>query len=362
MRLFVLIAALTIAVPATAQQQPPSIKIGVAETYRHKPTGFTVPVMLDGLTRTAAKAYTPELDEALGFDNPANTETLTVFVFRNVTGSVPLWFDRVDWVASHRDIYDGVTQLHPALPFAPTGTGNANGLIATYAVSRGPYRSTAIAFMPLGPGWYVSVRYSSKTLDPAALETHVRAVASALGWPGKLEQQPTVAPIENCTRALAVSAKAKAVGRDTALTGSLLFGALLSGADDATKRKMEKDTPPQPAIVWCRDIAASAGLQNSAVYRPVGTDDRYLIAYQDAGRGVMVQPDTLAALLGKGEGRPTWSITEVDLGSATSFTPRTGLPEPAAVGQIVAREPFGSKATTWGEKRNIDINSDILKK
>lgn len=361
MRLLLFIAALAIAAPVTAQQQPPPIKIGANQPYRHKPTGLTVPIMLDGLTRTTANAYIPEIDEAFGFDNPADTETLTVFVFRNVTGSVPVWFDRVDWVASRRDVYGGVTQSHPALPFAPTGQGTASGLISTYAVSRGPYRSTAIAFMPLGPGWYVSLRYSSKTFDPATLETRLRTVASALGWPGKLEQQPAVVPIENCTTSLAVSATAKPVGRDKSITGALLFGALLSSADEKTKRKMEKDQPPKPATIWCRDIAASAGLQNAGVYRPVGTRDRYLIAYQDAGRGVTVEPDTVSALMDKGAAKASWSIVEFDLGDVSIFTPRDGLPEPEAIRKIVASEPYGSKATTWSKNRNVTINSDLLK-
>ena len=361
MRLLLAAIALCLAAPAVAQQPPP-LKLGATEAYHHKPTGLTVPVTLDGLTRTLASAYTPELDEALGFDNPANTETLTVFVFRNVTGSVPVWFDRVDWVASRRDVYGGVTQLHPALPFAPTGRGKASGLITTYAVSRGPYRSTAIAFMPLGPGWYVSLRYSSKTLDPAALETHLLGAVSALGWPVELEPQPAIVPIENCTAALTVSAQAKPASRDKSITGSLLFGALISSADDETKRKMEKDEPPKPATLWCRDIAASAGLQNAGVYRPVGTNDRYLIAYQDAGRGVLVEPDTMSALLTKGAGKPTWSIAEFDLGSVSIFTPRDRLPEPDATRKIVASEPVASKATTWGKDRQITINPDFLQK
>ena len=362
MRLLLFVGTMMVAAPAVAGQQPPPIKIGATEPYRHQPTGLTIPVMLDGLTRTAANAYTPDLDEAIGFDNPANTETLTVFVFRNVTGSVPLWFDRVDWVASRRDIYGGVTQLHPALPFAPSGQGTADGLISTYGVSRGPYRSTAIAFMPLGSGWYISLRYSSKTLDPAALETHLRAVAAALGWPGALKQQPPVVPIENCTTALAVSARAKPVRRDTSITGSLLLGALVSSADDETRRKMDRNKPPTPPTLWCRDIAASAGLENAGVYRPAGTNDRYLIAYQDAGRGVMVEPDTLSPLLTKGAGKPIWSIAEFDLDSVSIFTPRDGLPEPEVVRNVVATEPYGSKATTWGKQRDVTINANSLKK
>lgn len=169
MRLLLAAIALCVASPTIAQQ-PPQLTLGATEPYRHKPSGLSVPTTLDGLQRTSAVAYVPDLDEALSFDNPSNSDTLTVYVFRNVSGSVPLWFDRIDWVASHRDIYGGLVPLHTPTAFTPPGQGTASGLIDSYSVSKGPYRSTAIAFMPLGADWYVSVRYSSKTLDGATLE------------------------------------------------------------------------------------------------------------------------------------------------------------------------------------------------
>lgn len=360
MRVLLFIAALMIATPVAAQQQPPSLKLGATEAYRHKPSGLTVPATLDGLTRTAANAYVPDLDEAVGFDNPANTETLTVFVFRNVTGSVPLWFDRVDWVASHRDIYGGLVSQHAPAAFAPTGQGNASGLIGSYSVSKGPYRSTAIAFLPLGPDWYVSVRYSSKTFDAATLETHVRAVVAALGWPQQIAPQPAATQIEDCTTPLALSGNAKPIDRSNAMGSALLFGALLSSASTDEKQEMAKNEPPAPPVMWCRDLAASVGVGNAGVYRPVGTTDRYLIAYQDAGRGLMVEPDTLSGLLDE-KAKPSWSVTEYEVGAAGSYIPRDRLPAPDQALTIVTKEAYASKATTWGKKRDIQIDGGMLK-
>lgn len=359
MRLMFAALALALAAPATAQQ-PASIKLDTHEPYRHKPTGLKIATMLDGLQRTLAAAYVPDLDEALGFDNPANTETLSVYVFRNVTGSVPLWFDRIESVASHRDIYGGLTPIHAPVAFAPSGPGTASGLIGSYSVSKGPYRSTAIAFMPLGPDWYVSLRYSSKTFDPATLETHMRAVASAFEWPAKVAPQPAALAMQDCTTRLALSGEAKPVRQSNALGSSLLFGALLSSTHDDQGQKTAKDAPAVPATPWCRDIAASIGLGNAAVYRPIDTDDQYFIAYQDSGRGLMVQPDTLSALLDKTT-RPSWSITAIELGVAASYIPRDRLPSPEKALAIVTKERSASTATTWGKNRNIQIDSGMLK-
>jgi hypothetical protein len=359
MRLLIAAIALFAALPAAAQQPPP-LKLGANQPYHHKPSGLTVPTVLDGLQRTLASAYVPDLDEALGFDNPANTETLSVYVFRNITGSVALWFDRIDWVASHRAVYGSLIPDHPPMPFAPSGHGDASGLIDVYAVGKGPYRSTGIAFMPVGPGWYVSLRYSSKTYDPATLEAHLRAIAAALGWPAKLAAQPAAVPIADCTTPLTLSGPAKAIDSGKALGSALLFGALLSSTDETEKRKMAKGSPPAPAVTWCRDIAASVGLGTSGVYRPTGTNDRYLLAYQDAGRGLMVEPDSLSLLLDK-KVTPSWSITEFEMAAAKSYLPRDRLPSPDEARTIVAKEQYASKASTWGGQRNVQINTDVLK-
>lgn len=361
MRLLLAAIALCVAAPAIAQQ-PPQLKLGATEPYRHKPSGLSVPTTLDGLQRTSAVAYVPDLDEALSFDNPSNSETLTVYVFRNVSGSVPLWFDRIDWVASHRDIYGGLVPLHTPTAFTPPGQGTASGLIDSYSVGKGPYRSTAIAFMPLGADWYVSVRYSSKTLDGATLETHMRAVVAVLGWPQKIAQQPAAIPVADCTSALALSGEAKPINRSKAMGSALLFGALLSSASTDQKQEMAKDEPPPPPVTWCRDLAASIGMGSSGVYRPVGTTDRYLIAYQDAGRGLMVEPDTLSALLDTDtKAKASWSVTEYEVGAAGSYVPRDRLPPPDQALKIVGKEHFASKATTWGEKRDIQIDSGVMK-
>jgi hypothetical protein len=204
------------------------------------------------------------------------------------------------------------------------------------------------------------VRYSSKTFDGATLETHARAVVAALGWPQKIAPQPTAVAIEDCTTPLALSGEAKPIDRSKAVGSALLFGALLSSASTDEKQEMAKNEPPAPAIAWCRDIAASIGVGNAGVYRPVGTTDRYLVAYQDAGRGLMVEPDTLSGLLDK-KAKPSWSVTEYEVGAAGSYIPRDRLPPPDQALQIIRKESYASKATTWGKKRDIQIDGGMLK-
>lgn len=361
MRLLFALAVFALAAPV-GPQTPRDFTLKADDIYRHKPSGLTLPLTLDGLPRVRAQAFSPDqLDEAINFATRNLSEDLTVFVFRNVSGSVPVWFDRSASAAEQRDIYGGLAPVRPAAGFIPPGQANASGLIVSYGVGKGPYRSTALAYVPLGPDWYVVFRYSSATLDGETIDSRLRGAIAVVGWPKTIEAQPGVAPIGDCPTPLALSGEAKPIKRSDAITGSLLFGALMASADEKEQREIDKDDPPPPPVVWCRDTGHYAGLERDGVYRPIGTNDRYLIAYQDAGRGLMVQPDTLAVLIDKGTGRPSWSITEYDIASASSFTPRDRLPAPDQAQTIVTTEGYASKAATWGKNRNIQINSNVLK-
>lgn len=349
---------------ASAQEQPPALAIPADKPYRHAPSGLVLPTALDGLPRFSADAFAPDhLDEAFNFGNSNSSENITVFVFRNVAGAVPVWFDRVARIVEHRDTYGGLTVAKPAAAFTPPGQTTASGLIASYRPMHGPYRSTAIAFFPLGPDWYVEVRYSSTTIEADAIDARLRGAIAGLGWPRKIAPQPVAERIADCTAPLALNGPAKAVTGENAMTSSLFAGLLASVGRDAAKKS--EDTPPAAPFAWCRDTATYPTLAAHGVYRPRDSNDQYLIALSDAGRGIWVSPDRITAILAKAEGKEgspaIWSLTSNDVAVTTSYAGRDRLPPPDQAFAIVNSEPYASRTTTWGKKHNIQVNSDSLK-
>lgn len=349
---------------ASAQEQPPALQISADKPYRHAPSGLVIPTALDGLPRFSATAFAPNhLDEAFNFGTSNSSEDITVYVFRNVAGAVPVWFDRIAHIVEHRDTYGGLTVANSAVAFTPPGQATASGLIASYHPSRGPYRSTALAFFPLGPDWYVELRYSSTTIEADSIDARLRGAIAALGWPRKIEPQPVAELVTDCATPLALNGKANAVKGETAMTSSLFAGLLASVGHDAAKKT--KDAPPAAGFIWCRNTATYPALAAHGVYRPRDSNDQYLIALSDAGRGIWVSPDPITALLAKAEDKEgstaVWSLTLNDVAVTTSYAGRDRLPPPDQAFAIVNSEPYASRTTTWGKKRNIQVNSDSLK-
>lgn len=342
-----ILCALLVPVSAPAQQAS-DVTIPADKPYRHKPTGLTIPVTLDGLSRNRVAAWEAEVDEAVNFESADGREAITIYVFRNVTGGIPVWFDRTAWVIGHRDVYGGATPAIPAAGFIPPQQRNASAMIGSFRPGKGPFKSTAAAYIPLGPEWYVSVRYSSASLAPEELDAHLRQVITTIGWPRKIEPQPDALPVTDCAQPLVTSGNAKPVTGHKVGAAALLGGLMASAARDEKKQ----DAATEPAITWCRDAGSYAELEAHGVYRPVGTSDRYLIAFQDAGRGLWVGPDGLAALIDK-DAAPSWNIALVGISDTVHFASRDGLPTPAQALKISKTEAFTSKAATWGKKRNI---------
>lgn len=351
----ILVGLALLAAPASAQA-PGDIQLPANKPYRHKATKLTLPVAMDGLPRIRVAAWVPEIDEAVNFESADGREAITIFIFRNVTGAIPVWYDRTAWVIAHRDIYGGATPVVPAAAFVPPRQRNASALIGSYRPGKGPFKSTGAAYIPLGPEWYVSVRYSSSSLDPEALDTHLRSVIAAIDWPNNIEPQPDAAPLSDCAQPLATKGDAKPVTGDKA-GAAALFGGLMASAARDDKKKMDAIDPP---VIWCRDTGSYAGLEAHGVYRPVNTTDRYLIAFQDAGRGLWVGPDELAALLDK-DAAPSWSVSVIGIGDTTQYVSRDRLPSPSQALDISNKESFTSKATTWGKKRNVTVGPGMLK-
>lgn len=351
-----LIAGLLLAAPAQAGE-PIDLKLSATKPYRHKPTGLIIPPVLDNIARTRASALTIDLDEFVEFETANGDEDITVYIFRHVNGSVPVWADRVAWQIEHRDVYGGAKLAAPIAAFTPPGQANPSGLIGSYAPGKGPYRSTAFAFMPLGAEWYVALRYSSVALKPDELDGRLRAVIAALQWPKMIDAQPDAAPIAYCTTPLALSGQANPVVDDNAMAAALLTSivAIPIGSKDRKKQ------PPAPAIRWCQDAGRYDGLEGHGVYRPVDTTDRYLIAFGDAGVGAMSGPadgslEEFLKVKDK-DAPPNWTVTLLQLGKSSFYRRFDLLPPPDQLYAIVTREPSQSSVSSWGKNSTITINT-----
>jgi len=354
MRTALIAFGLVAALPAQAAER--IIPLKPSEPYRHVPSGLQIPSELDGIVRKQAASYADDqLDDAVQFESPDGAEMLTVYIFRNVTGSVPVWFDRIGSQIRQRDgDYGEVTAVEASAPFTPPHQANASALMQSFITGKGPFRGTGAALIPLGRDWYVALRYSSRTLSAAAIGEHLLRVPTAMGWPEAIASRPAAELIAPCTVPLPVAAKAKPVPSDGAAV--LALSAALSLANDDEKEKKE---PAPPRVRWCRDSASVTG--NAAVYRALDDTGSYLIALGDAGRGIWVAPDTLGPLIEKSK-KPRWGVTLVEMTQSFVYPAFDGLPAPDQAATSVQHGNALAGVSTWGPEKTINIATEILKK
>ncbi|MEP9402226.1 hypothetical protein [Sphingomonas sp. VNH70] len=336
---------------ATAQTGPEVVAAAPSKPYRFRHSGMVAPAMLDGLPRTVVKSYGEnELDLSAGYSR--ENELLTVYVFRNVSGGVPVWFDRARFAIEQRSAeYGTITAAVAPAAFTPPGQSSASGLMGAWSISKPPYRGTALAFVPIGE-WYVKVRYSSAIHDGAALAARLPAVLAALTWPKRIAAAPATAPVADCATPLSFPTMAEPV-RDAKALG---MAAITSGVV-ATAAMQER--AKAGAVTWCRDpVPAPVG----GLYRANGATDAYLLALSDAGRGIGVAPDGIGEAVGKSEGKTVrqWNVALYELNKVINFPPMTALPRPDQLVDLL-RGPAMSSASTWGRKTQIDINPAFLK-
>ncbi|UZK64799.1 hypothetical protein [Sphingomonas sp. M1-B02] len=345
---------LTIAIPAIAQAQPRNLPI-TGKAFEHQHSKLRLPGELLGFRMTRLIENAPDqLDVVALWDSPDNKEAISVYVYRFVLGAVPVWFDRARVAIETRaDVYGSVTRLPGAMAFVPPGQSTASGLATTYA-TQGRFRSTGVALLPMGE-WLVKVRYSSATLAPEQLAPRVQAVLAALTWPDKIGAAPAAVPIEPCATPLIFAGKANPAKQDS---GSALMAALMATAEGAKDDPVKR--PAAPAS-WCRDPAL---VEAGAVYRPDASASSYLIAINDAGRGVRVGPNLASAILAKDmkrDSKPSWSIGMIELARHINFPAVDRLPAPQQVIDIIKQGRYDSMVTSWGKKRDVQLHPDALK-
>lgn len=200
--------------------------------------------------------------------------------------------------------------------------------------------------------WYVAVRASSKTLAPEQLLSRIDQTFAAIRWPKEKAAAPTAVPIGVCTTALQQQEDAEPV-KDVG--AAVLANALTATVGDALD-KAGVVTAPR----WCRDPFK---VEAAGVYRPDGAVDRYLIAFQDAGRGISVGPNGLAAILSDAasNAEPSFMVELIDIDRRTGFGSFKTLP---GVAQALWLSQNGARSyvsSTWGKEKSITLSDDFGK-
>lgn len=337
------LVAVALALPAqTHAQDKREIAAPAGAPWKHAQTGMTLPASLLGIARgSIGDQSNSEIDVFADYGDGQAT-TITLYVFRPALASVPMWFDRSETQVLMRDIYGNATPTAVPLAFMPPGGKATSALRRIYVPSKGPYKSTGLAIMPLGE-WLVAVRISSQEFDAPTLDAKLDEVIKALVWPEGAADADAAVPVVACTTPIAFAKKAK-------LKPPSMMDALL-GATLATVKPTEEEKAKAVPITWCREGSPK---QEYAVYRAVGGDTGYTIAMGDAGRVINVSPGL--ALDSKD---PGYGLSLGLLDQTLIYPSFDKLPAPdVAIDAVMKSRPISS--TTRGGK-DITITTGTTK-
>lgn len=345
-------AACALGAPAAAQE-PLALKPGAAWTHPH--SGITVPATLAETPRANGMAFAAnDLDVGLSFVVGDAVESLSVYIFRDTNGAVPIWFAQAQWGIENRGTFGRPVPIIAPQAFVPPHQTTASGLKTVYEPKGGPYRSTGVVLLPVGD-WYVKIRASSQTRSPAELDAWMTAALDQIRWPGAMATEPVAVPVTPCPTPLSFPREAKDARKDS---GNDLLNAVLGQM--VAEGKVEATPESKAAIAdarWCRDSSLDG---NAAVYRRDAATDAYLIAVGDNGNGIWVGPDAGSALLGRGKKSATaarWSIVLMTAAENVQYVAQDRLPSPRRVQAIVEANRVTSSVSTWGGDKTITINS-----
>jgi hypothetical protein len=340
--------------------QARSIDVAAKKPFKHRHSKVALPPSLAGLPRGhILELEGDQLDVSISYGTPDLHEVYTVYVYRNVSGGLPVWFDRARAMIEQRGQLGTATFREAPVAFVPPGRGNASGLAAVYALAGKDYRSTGIALVPVGE-WLVKMRASSTTLSPDELDARMKAALAEIAWPGNMAAAPAAVPVTACKTALAYAGDAKPFKSEDDSGGAMLLGALLGQAVATDLAQNQAAAAVQTH--WCRDPAA---LEGAGIYRADEETDGYLLALADAGRAAEVGRSAGQALMEIADekpGKPAYAIELLLLGETLTSTSFDALPPPSQALAIVKEGRFSSSVPTWGKKKGeIRINADALK-
>lgn len=309
---------LTLAVAPVAAQDKLPVKPGKPWTHAH--SGIVIPAALDELPRVRATSFAaPELEISQNFASEDGRQSLTLSIFRNTNGAVPLWFAQAQRaIVLRADLKNPVLAVPPRA-FTPPGQSAASGLKAVYApIEVEGIKSTGVALFEVGD-WYVKLRANSSTLTPSDMADWIEGVIAELTLPPG--NAAAAVPVADCKPKLAKAAEA---GDSTLADAALIAGVKAPG-------------PRIEAKLWCLERVVRG---NFAVYRPDAARDRYLLASGDNGKAFLVQP--------QGSGRARYhSVNFLTAHQATIMPPQNRLPSPQRVLDMAEAKRMVTAIPTW---------------
>ncbi len=311
-------AALAVASIATGTAQEP-LPVEAGQPWTHAHSGITIPATLDELPRVRATSFaSPQLDISQNFASSDGLQALTIYIFRNTNGSVPLWFAQAQRAISLReDLKNPPLGIDPVV-FTPPGQAAQSGLKAVFAPAQiDGVRSTGVAMFAVGD-WDVKLRATSATLSANDLSDWMEGALQELKLP-RGAGSPAVQPIADCSARVAFTSDA--------IDWKLPAAALTSGVATPASR--------MAATRWCRDSLLTG---NQAVYRPDGAPDRYLLAAGDNGKTIAVQAQAPGGY---------YSVNFITAGQVFTLVAQDRLPSPARVLELVTGDRTVAAAPTW---------------
>jgi hypothetical protein len=346
MRVLMMVVALASATSVAARD----LAVPADKGWQHQDTGLILTARLAGLPRTGLSDTTQsEHDVMARFEAPDQSVVASVFLFKPAIADVALWFDRGATTLQANDVFRGAAPASAApIGFAPGGAPVASSLRQVYAGAKGPYRSTALAVMPLGE-WIVAVRMSAKSLSADALDAGLMQLIGAIRWPAVAAAAAAAPPAPALAAVPVTACAAPLTFRKVKLLKSNTTDVLMQliGTHAVREASASKERKPVQPSRWCREGEARA---EYGVYR----SDRegaqgYAMVLGDAGRVVWVQPSLMGQI--EKTGHYSVSLADVD-GRTLAFPSFNGMPAPEQVWDLVGKG--GPSATMNGNVMTID--------
>lgn len=335
-RFSVLGALLLVASPVDARDLP----VPADKGWQHAQTGVVVMPQVAGFRRTAlTDATDTEHDVAAQFGEDAEGTFATLYLFKPAAGGAAVWFDRAQTALDAGATGKGSAPatIEPVAFALPGGTATT-AVRQVHAIPGGPYRSTALAVVPVGD-WLVKLRITSRTLTAERLDARLTALVAGLRWPARAREGAAFALVQPCAAPLDYG-KAKVVKAD----GAGMFMSLILPGVIAKQPAAERGPP----ALWCREGERST---DYAAYRADGSVASYILAYNDAGRIARIAPPILA----EGKGKSVTVTTEDVDGTVSAYPSFSAPPRPAQVWKLLNSGRPTSRAK--GDQITIDAGS-----
>ena len=348
-------ALLFVSVIGTPAQAQRALEIESDAAWEHPHSGIEVPATLAGLPRNRGTEFAPDfLNVGFSFRDGEDVEEISLYIYRDTNGGVPVWFEQARRGIEGRDIYADPKLAFAIEQYGWPGNDAWQGQRAVYDTPDSTYSTSTGLVLFSVDGWYVKMRATSATRSASELRDWIDTAFGELTAPmSEFRQEPVIA-VTDCEEKLSFK-KAKDAKTDGA---SSLVNALLGGmiSEKVTEKRVEEG--PGPAVAWCRDSSLS-GMQ--VAYRADASTDSYLIALGDSGMGVSVAPDLGAALLSdKPSKKKSYSITVITEAQRINFVPQNRLPSLQRVLEVINANRRVSATSTWGDDSKVEINSDAL--